>query len=224
LSPSRSEKIDARLAEESRKRRNQLLLFLFAVCVIVGIYLTLGPDTTGPAPGGGAETASGGIGSISIEGVPAEELLKQQEERKTPAEETRAILAEYQEKIEAEPDSADAPALLNASGNLYKQKFRDFAKAAEQYEMLLAQYPEYEAIARVYPELATCYEQLGETGKLQGLYREMMDRFPPETAEHQWAADKLGLQVEPVPAPDESLDFPGAVAPEAAPEEPATTP
>lgn len=141
-------------------------------------------------------------------------MQSQPEERKSDVEQTRDLLSEYEAAIESDPQSEEAPALLNASGNLYKQKFGDYAKAAQQYERLLAAYPDWEGVARVYPELATCYERLGDEQKLRALYREMMERFPPETPEHQWAKDSLGLRVEPAvpPAPEETEPAPAETA------------
>ena len=197
-------KIEERLARESAKRRNQLILFVVAFCAVAAFYAWLRPDR-GPAGGPGAGDEAAGTATVEIDGqaVPLADLLKTPPEaRASSAEQTQDLLAEYEETIAADPDSEEAPALLNASGNLYKQKFGDYAKAAQQYERLLASYPDWEGIARVYPELATCYDQLGDDQKLRALYREMMDRFPPETPEHQWAKDSLGLRVEPVAVPE----------------------
>lgn len=106
---------------------------------------------------------------------------------------TRQRIAEYQQRVDAEPKSADAPVLLNAMANLSRQKLGDYKEAARCYELILLDYPDWEMIAKVYPQLAICYEHLGDIKNAQSTYKLMVERFPPESPEHQYAQVQLGV-------------------------------
>ena len=44
---------------------------------------------------------------------------------------------------------------------------------------------------RAYPNLASCYERLGELDLARGTYQRMMEAFPPGTKENEFAVYKL---------------------------------
>jgi tetratricopeptide (TPR) repeat protein len=108
-------------------------------------------------------------------------------------EETRALIAEYERRLEEEPQSPEVPAVLSALGNLYSQKLLDCRRASEYYEEIILNYPSWEGARVIYPQLAVCYERMGETEQLQWLYRRMMEVFPPDTQEHAFARAQLNL-------------------------------
>jgi len=108
-------------------------------------------------------------------------------------EAARQRIAEYQQRVDADPKSADAPVLLNAMANLSRQKLGDYKEAARCYELILIDYPNWEMIAKVYPQLAVCYEHLGDIKNAQSTYKLMVERFPPESPEHQYAQVQLGV-------------------------------
>ncbi len=81
--------------------------------------------------------------------------------------------------------------MLIAAGNLYKQKFLDYASAAEQYKRIILDFPDWEGAHKVYIELATCYERLEQHENTLWVYEQMLEVFPEESQEHQFAKQKL---------------------------------
>ena len=113
--------------------------------------------------------------------------------RPTEQDKAREVIAAHQERLDEDPKDPDAPALLNAMANLSRQKLEDYKEAAQYYELLIADYPDWEGIAKVYPQLATCYERLGDVKSMQDVYRRMMQKFPPDSQEYLYAESELGL-------------------------------
>ena len=109
----------------------------------------------------------------------------------SPQEKVIEVITSYQEKIDNEPQSEEAPALLSAKGNLYRQKLGDYEKAANAYELLLIDYPNWEGIKAVYPALATCYERLQNMDEADQTYERMMNAFPKDSEEYKYAQAKL---------------------------------
>lgn len=110
----------------------------------------------------------------------------------TPADRAREVIESHRQRIEAAPESEEAPALLSAMGNLARQKLSDYELAAQYYEQALEEYPDWHGINRVYLNLATCYERLGRQMDEIMVYKKMRDAFPEDTVEHQFATAQLG--------------------------------
>lgn len=102
-----------------------------------------------------------------------------------------ALIASYETRVNDQPSADDAPAYLMAMGNLYRQKLQDYTKAAEQYERLLADYPDWDGSRKAYLQLVTCYERLGELAKRDSVYRRMLDVFPADSKEYEFAEHHL---------------------------------
>lgn len=111
-------------------------------------------------------------------------------ERPTPQDEARKTIARYEQELEAEPDSPDTPARLMALGNLYKQKLLDFEQAAYQYRQVTTRFPDFAQVGLAYIELSDCYERLNDWRAAQMVYREMSERFPPDSQEYLYAQQK----------------------------------
>ncbi len=114
--------------------------------------------------------------------------------RETKEEKARKQIAEHEARLEAEPDGKDTPAFLLATGNLYRQKLRDYEKATEYYLILIKRYPDSPQFSMAYQQLATCYEQLEDGENVRWAYKEMMRAFPDTSQEHLFAKQKLGLR------------------------------
>lgn len=110
-----------------------------------------------------------------------------------PIQEVNDIIASHQARIEADPEAPEAPVLLEAMGNLYMLKLNDYAMAAYCYEQLFQRYPKYQR-SRTYINLVTALEKMGDEEGVNRICREMRKEFPPDSIEHQWAADKGGIQ------------------------------
>lgn len=123
----------------------------------------------------------------------SEPALEAQAPRPTEQEQTRDLVVEYQKRLDENPRDPDAPAVLNAMANLSKQKLMDYKAAAQYYELLITGYPDWEGSAKVYPQLATCYERMGDMSSRQDVYKRMMRKFPPESQEYLYAKSELGM-------------------------------
>ncbi len=111
--------------------------------------------------------------------------------RKTPEQQTRDQIEAHREEVLAKPKGEDAPVLLLAMGNLYRQKLLDYESAADCYKWLIGDYPDAPNITSAYINLGVCYERLGQQQMANRLYREMSEKFPEDSVEHQFARQKL---------------------------------
>jgi len=105
---------------------------------------------------------------------------------------TDTVIAEHTAKLDQNPEPDDAAALLSALGNLHRQKKQDYAAAARYYEQIIEEYPEWPGIKGVYHQLMACYSRMDDQPNLRLLYRKMVEVFPPESNEYQFAKDALG--------------------------------
>ncbi len=103
------------------------------------------------------------------------------------------LIEYYKTHIEKNSQEPDTPAYLFAIGNLYKIKKMDCASAIPYYERIILEFPDWEGIKSVYPELSTCYEETNDYRGKIWLHDEMMKRFPPDSQEYLFAKQSLGL-------------------------------
>ncbi len=163
------------------------LVLLLAVIVAVVFYKLL-------AQGGDAPQAQRNVSPAAAQTQEISEPISEpQAPRPTEQDQTRDLVAEYQKRLDENPRDPDAPAVLNAMANLSKQKLTDYKAAAQYYELLISGYPDWEGIARVYPQLATCYERIGDMSSMQNVYKRMMRKFTPESQEYLYAKSELGM-------------------------------
>jgi len=135
---------------------------------------TASPTSTGPEP------------SVSYEAPQLHPARNVQED-------VRKTIAEYNERVRTNPKDPDAPAYYSAMGNLTFVQLGDAAEAARYYEVLLSQYPQWDGIMHVYTQLMACYEKLNDRRNLEFTYKRMMEYFPPDSPQHQYAKLHLGL-------------------------------
>jgi len=119
--------------------------------------------------------------------------LEPQPPRPDDQEVARSQIEKLQETYDADPKSADAPAALNGMANLNRQKLLNYGEAIRLYELLLLDFPDWEGISRVYPNLATCYERNGDNDGARSVYKRMMEKFPPESQEYLYAKTQLEM-------------------------------
>jgi len=120
-------------------------------------------------------------------------IAPEQARRISVQDRARTVIEQHEERFEADADSEDAPALLHAMGNLARHKLGEYEEAAGYYEVILTRYPDWVGIAKVYPQLATCYERMGDGLAAQSVYKRMLKRFPGDSQEYQFARAQLGL-------------------------------
>ncbi|MGC8737029.1 MAG: tetratricopeptide repeat protein [Candidatus Hydrogenedens sp.] len=103
------------------------------------------------------------------------------------------LIEYYHSQLEQNPQDPNTPAYLCAMGNLYKMKKMDCASAIPYYEKVIIDYPDWEGIKSIYPELASCYEEVNDYKGKIWIHEEMMKRFPEDSQEYLFAKKALGL-------------------------------
>jgi len=103
------------------------------------------------------------------------------------------LIEHYRSQLEQNPQDPNTPAYLSAIGNLYKMKKMDCANAIPYYERVIIDYPDWEGIKSIYPELASCYEEVNDYKGKIWIHEEMMKRFPEDSQEYLFAKKALGL-------------------------------
>lgn len=163
-------------------QENWHLAILVVGLVAVGSYLQLRS----------ASAASAVPDALDPETMAASSHVEPSLERPSPQKEARDVISRHKAQFEADPAGKDAPALLNAMGNLYRYKLGDYANAIQAYQLVLHDYPEYEGIRNTLISLAVCYEHEGNREGVRDVYKQMLKRFPPESQEFQYAKAQLG--------------------------------
>lgn len=116
--------------------------------------------------------------------------------RQTAQVKAQAIIAEHEQTLQNDPSGPDAPVLRNAMGNLHFRKLKDYGEAARHFELLIAEYPDWDGARGVYPKLAACYTKLNMPDKAHAAYWDMLEAFPEGSQEHLFAQQQLGLAKE----------------------------
>ena len=172
--------------------------YIWLVLLAVGVAIGIG-QSAGPTPDG--------VGAPSPENLRQDELqakfdvalAKKNETEPTPCvASTDEVIDAHQERLdelEVNPNPDESAALLNALGNLHKQKKQDHATAARYFEQVIEQYPDWPGINATYHQLIACYTQLEDQESLRILYRKMVAHFPPESNEYEYAQAALAGEI-----------------------------
>jgi len=106
-------------------------------------------------------------------------------------DDVRKVLETYRAQYEADPKAKEAPALLAAMGNLYRQKEGNYREAAQCFERLISEHPDAPGIRDAYLQLVTCYERTGDEENRRRILRQMVALYPPESQENAYASSQL---------------------------------
>lgn len=134
--------------------------------------------------------------SVSADGTPvavSKPRVAPLAARETTRDAALKTIESHRQKLDSDPGSAEAPALLSAMGNLYRQKLSDYEQAADCFERLLSEYPDSTNVRDAYLQLVICYDRLGDVENRRRILRRMMDVYPPDSEPHLYAAQQLGL-------------------------------
>ena len=167
-------------------KNNWYLVVAMVALVIVAGGLWLRPVKETPA-------RPEGVGSLSPGDVlrPDAPELHIATPPKTTEERAQETIDEHLATIEAKPDDPDTPARLLAIATLFKTQKRDYKQAAAYYERIIREYPTWETIGTVFPDLEVCLKQFGETNDLKWLYTEWMRLMPSDSQEYLYAEKAL---------------------------------
>jgi tetratricopeptide (TPR) repeat protein len=154
------------------------LFALAVIIVIVGVMGMLFSKKEPPA----VETHVAAVAKLEPQAPPPP----------TPEEEIQTQIVKQQDEIEKDPKGEDTPAKLLAVCNLH-MKVQNFDKAIEACLRFIADYPASPRVGEAYLQLSSCYKQRNDQAKLNRLYMDMMQKFPKESSEHEYAKQQLGL-------------------------------
>lgn len=167
-------------------RESWYLVVGIAVVLVALAYRFVFPgDAPGePPPRPAATGAPAATAPLVLPAAPPMDTL--------PEARVRDLIAGYEERLANAPDDPDAPAVLMAMGNLYRDRLVDFEQAAIYFEQALAEHPDFASRRDLYIQLADCYERLGRLDMRDAVYRDIMAEFPPDSEEYLYARDQLG--------------------------------
>jgi tetratricopeptide (TPR) repeat protein len=167
-------------------KENGLLLLGFAVCLALAgfLFLTGGEDVTDVEPDPRAIDARDGLKPTPTAPPNLHEAV---------ATEAQEVITAYEEQIASEPDHPDTAARLFAAGNMYLTKLGAYKEAGAKYEAIIQNYPEWEGLRTVFPQLEVCFQQEEDLEALDWLYKQMMDLMPPDSQEYLYGKTMLGL-------------------------------
>jgi tetratricopeptide (TPR) repeat protein len=170
-------------------RQNWYLVVVMGICVVAAAYGFA--VSGGEANGEDVKQPAFGAQAVPMGGSGPDRLEQLNRASGSSRDKVMQTIQSHREKVDAEPEAEDAPALLAAMGNLYRQKLRDYEQAALCYEELLSNHRDWEASRRIYLQLATCYERLENWPSAYRVYTEMAATFPEESQEYEYAQAKL---------------------------------
>jgi TolA-binding protein len=168
-------------------KSNWHLLLVLAVVIAAIPFVAMRQNVNAPEP------IAEFPGADHAMATPAAPQIKPVEQRLSEPEKARATIASHQQRLDADPQGEDAPALLHAMGNLYRQRLGDYEQAASCFERLIDSHPETPNVRDAYLQLVVCYERLGDTENHRRILRRMLNDFPAESEEYQYASQQLGF-------------------------------
>jgi tetratricopeptide (TPR) repeat protein len=181
--------------QPASQKQPKWYLLAIAVAIVLLLAVLLWPRGDGEVE----EVQTGPVPVARPPAVQTQDELRQalqearQTQRQDPEERLLETIDSHRARVEADPESEEAPGYLNAMGNLYLQRLGDLESAAEVYQRIIMEYPDWPGTYAVYPQLEVCYQELGDGIGLRWVYERMMQRFPPESEEYAYAREQLGL-------------------------------
>ena len=163
-------------------RDNWWLIAIVVLCVIgaAAFHFRSDPELVEDAAAGQPSLFGGSAATADWEQAQAERSR----------EAARNTITEYERIYAENPRAEDAPAYLFSVGNLQRQRFQNYAEAIRIYELLLTEHPDWEGTHRVFPQLISCYEQIGDRRGMQWVCDLMMRTFPEGSEEYLFAQEK----------------------------------
>ncbi len=165
-------------------RRNWILAILIAACFAIPLL------RMGRSPEQDVEPIAEPAAATDRDPV-ADSLAAPPLTAERSRQEARARIEAHRQAVDRDPESEDAAVHLHAMGNLYRQKLVDYGQAAQCYEELLTYHPDSEYKRATYVQLLTCYDRLGDTSSRDRICRRIMDEFPEDSQEFEFAESVL---------------------------------
>ncbi len=161
---------------------NWYLAAAFVVCVVLVVYKAATPNPEQPPALVATRQAVSNTRTSSQTENTYENQIKK---------DALQTINAHRKRLDAQTNPEEAPVLLAAMGNLYRNKLSDYRQAAFCYERIIQDYPESPQCTDAFLGLATCYEQMGEVLKCNETLWKMMKAYPETSQEYAYARAKL---------------------------------
>jgi tetratricopeptide (TPR) repeat protein len=147
--------------------------------------------TTGDTSAGAHRTPGLAVASRAVGNVAPTAAATAPRARRTAAQVAEQTIREHRAALEADPRGEDAPAQLSAMGNLYRHKLMNYQEAAQCFEQVIWNFPEWPGKADAFLQLLYCYEKLGDQENHRRVLRQMTESFPADSQEYLYAYSLL---------------------------------
>lgn len=104
-------------------------------------------------------------------------------------ERDQKYIEEYQAKLAHDPAGEHVPETMIALATVYR-RVGQHDDAAILMEDLVERFPDNPHARTARIQLPEVYQDAGDVAMARASYQRMMDHFPPETQEHQWARER----------------------------------
>lgn len=168
-------------------RSNWHLISLLVLIAASAVVMAMRPEAADTAEAMAVDT------EVAVNLTDAQEAVQSRWSQATRDQRVQEAIDEYERELRENRDSSDTPANLYRLANLYYSKVHDYEKASLYYEALIQEFPDYQGLQTVYPNLAVCYERLGRHDLKRNTYRRMMEYYPDHSQEYAFAKQELGL-------------------------------
>lgn len=166
---------------------NWYLILAVVVLLVGGIVAAIMSSREGDPP------PTGVIGSV--DGVNVVRLSDEQTPGTVPTvgyqdlppdERDQKYIEDYQEKLQANPDDEEAAGTMMSLAVVYR-RLHQYDDAAIVLEDLLEKFPDSPNARTAIIQLPEIYQESGDISMARQSYQRMMEKFPPESQEYQWA-------------------------------------
>lgn len=109
----------------------------------------------------------------------------------SPDERDQKYIEEYTEELNANPEADEAAGILMKLAVVYRRQ-QQYDDAVIALEDILEKYPDSPHARTAVIQLPEVYQEAGDRQMARQSYERMMQFFPPESQEYQWAQKRYG--------------------------------
>ena len=170
---------------------NWYLILAVAVLLVGGAVMALMPSgkkESGPA--GVIGSAGDGVDVVRLTGDEMEEIAAAEDyQGMSKADKDAKSIEDYKAKLAEDPDGEAAAATMSSLAVVYRRQEK-YDDAAIVLEELLEKFPDTPNARTALIMLPEIYEAAGDIPMARQTYRRMMEFFPPDSQEHQYAKER----------------------------------
>lgn len=180
-----------RKIESSNILKDNWYLILAVVVLLVGgvVAAVMSGGEEEELPTGVVGSAGDGVDIIRVSDDDLEDKPTVGYQDLTAEERDAKYVEEYTQKLQEDPNGAHAPETMIALATVYRRQ-GNFDDAAIVMEDLVEKYPDNPHARTARIQLPEVYQDAGDVSMARASYQRMMEFFPPDTQEHQWAQQR----------------------------------